>query len=206
MRSLLILGLIGLVSCSSTQKTGDQQTDAVLSHLQKGKTFIGGQDFDEKFKRDGFINGDYLMISSVIENEYGNEVKMRKLGEAESMSRLLQSAPTDYKGAIQRAISSMDEDNGSFSASSIAVTEVKALTGLKSNFDDFQCRTYAIPTADLKFKISKECRTIMRVPASNLMKSFKITLDKKYGIKDDELIEVLKKDLLGEEPKAVTQN
>lgn len=201
MRVMMILGLIGLTACSSVQKTGDEKTDATIAHLSKGKVPVGA-DFSEKFNEDGFINGHYIAISKLEDSQYANETNVRSMGEADAMSRLLQSAPTDYKKVVQRAISSINGDNGTVSTASIAITEAKALTGLKSNFSDFKCVTYAIPTSDLKYQFVKECRTIMRVPASNLMKSFSITLDKKYGIKEDDLQEALKKELMGNPERA----
>ncbi len=196
LKALIILVLIGLSACSSVNKTGDEKTDAAIEHLSQSKKPVG-DDFKEKFKVDGFIDGNYVAISSLEDSQYANETNLRGMGEADAMARLLQSAPTDYKKIVQRAISSVNGDNGSFSSSFVAITEAKALIGLKSNFDDFQCVVYAVSTSDLGYKFIKECRTIMRVPVSNLMKSYSITLDKKYGIKEDDLQEILKKELMG---------
>lgn len=196
MRILMILGLIGLTACSSVPKTGHQETDAVIAHMSKPKAVIG-KDWDEKFKKDGFINGEFVAIGSVTSHVNDNEGRLKLAAEADGTSRLLTSAPTEFKKIVQRAVSTMDSSYGSADQVHISVTEVKALTGLKTGFDDTQCVTTASPNTDLKYDFLKECRTIMRVPSSNLAKAYSYTLDKKYGIKEQsEIKEALNKQLI----------
>ena len=208
MRNLLmVLGVIGLASCSSVPRTGHQETDAVISHMSKPKSVIG-KDWEEKFKKDGLINGEYVAIGSVTSHVNDNEGRLKLAAEADATSRLLTSAPTEFKKIVQRAISTVDSSYGSADQVHISVTEVKALTGLKTSFDDTQCVTTATPNTDLKYDFLKECRTIMRVPSSNLTKAYSYTLDKKYGIKEqNEIKEALNKQLfkqIGGEPERVT--
>jgi hypothetical protein len=193
--TIIILSLVTLASCSSVPKTGHDETDAVISHMSKPKAVIG-KDFEEKFKRDGFIGGEYIAIGSVVNNVNYHEGNMRIMAEADATSKLLTSAPTEFKKIVQRAISSLDGSNGSVEQNHISVTEVRALTGLKTQFDDVQCVNTAAPNTDLKYDFLKECRVIMRVPASNLMKAYNYTLDKKYGIQEQSAInDMLKQQL-----------
>ena len=98
----------------------------------------------------------------------------------------------------------MDGDEGSTQESQIQITEVKSLTGIKSNFDDIQCVTSAIPKQDLKYKYVKECRVIVRVPAINLAKAYDYTLEKKYGIsKKNKIDEILMDELKGSNSQSV---
>jgi hypothetical protein len=199
MRNLLmVLSVFGLAACSSVPKTGHQETDAVIAHMSKPKAVIG-KDWEEKFKRDGLIGGEFVAIGSTVSHINNHEGNMRLTAEADATSRLLTSAPTEFKKIVQRAVSSVDGNNGTTDQVHISITEVKALTGLKTKFEDSQCVTSATPNTDLKYDFLKECRTIMRVPASNLAKAYSYTLDKKYGIKEQsEIKEALNKHLLSE--------
>lgn len=196
MKYLLLIGLVTLASCSSTpQNKIDSQNELVIEHMAKGKKAIG-QDFDSKFQKDGLIGGEYLAIASITDNVDKNDRMLQVLAEAEARSRLLNGAPTEFKKVIQSAISTSMGDNGSVDNVGITVTEVKALTGLSSSFNDTQCVKYAVPNSNLNYDYTKECRVIVRVPASELMKAYKYTLDKKYGVKEQSAIqELLKKQL-----------
>ncbi|MCM2350176.1 MAG: hypothetical protein NDI69_09145 [Bacteriovoracaceae bacterium] len=198
LRAFLVVGLVGLVSCASSNKTGDPGTDAVIAHMSQGPKVMG-KDWDEKFLKDGFINGDYIAIGSATSRDIDYFQKpLRVNAESEATARLLRSAPTDFKKIIQRSLNTLNGDEGSTQESQIMITEVKALTGMKSNFDDVQCVTRAEPRQDLKYNYVKECRVIVRVPALNLAKAYDYTLDKKYGIKQqNQLEDILQKELLG---------
>lgn len=198
-KSILIFSsLIVLVSCSSTNKTGDHHTDAVIAHMSQ-EPKVMGKNWDEKFLKDGFINGDYVAIGSASSRDIDYLQKpLRINAESEATARLLRSAPTDFKKVIQRSINTLDGDEGSTQESQIMITEVKSLTGMKSNFDDIQCVTVATPNQMLKYHYVKECRVIVRVPALNLAKAYDYTLDKKYGIqKINKIEEIIQKELMG---------
>lgn len=196
-KAIMVLGLIGLSACSSIPRTGHEETDKVIVHMSKPKSIIG-KDWDQKFQKDGLIGGEFIAIGSVTSQINTHEGNMKTMAEADATSRLLTSAPTEFKKIVLRTINSFDGTNGSVEQSHVSVTEVKALTGLKTNFDDVQCVSYAVPNTDLKYDFSKECRVIMRVPASELMKAYKYTLSSKYGIKEQSQInEALKEQLLG---------
>lgn len=197
-KAMVVLALFGIVGCSNVPKTGHLETDAVISHMSKPKAVIG-KDWEEKFKRDGLIGGEFVAIGSAVSHVNNYEGNMRLTAEADATSRLLTSAPTEFKKIVQRVVNSVDGNNGTTDQVHISITEVKALTGLKTNFEDSQCVTTATPTTDLKYDFLKECRTIMRVPVSNLAKAYSYTLDKKYGIKEQgEIKEALNKHLLNE--------
>lgn len=196
MKYLFLIGLVTLASCSSTpQNKIDNQNDLVVEHMNKPRKVIG-QDFDPKFEKDGLIGGEYVAIASITDNINKNDRQMQTLAEAEARSRLLNGAPTEFKKVIQSAISTSTGDNGNVENIGITITEVKALTGLTSTFNDVQCVKYATPNNNLNYDYTKECRVIVRVPASELMKAYNYTLDKKYGVKEQSAIqEVLKKQL-----------
>lgn len=194
---VIIFTLLVFASCSSVPKTGDNQADVIIAHMSKGSTVVG-KPFEEKFTKDGLIDGEYIAIGrSSTYHRYDTEFDVDKTKAfADGQVRLLRSAPSDFKKILMTSISSMNSGNLTVDESSITITEVKALTGMFNHYSDYQCVLFAEPTEDLKYKFRKECRTLVRVPASNLEKSFKYTLDKKYGISDAQLKENLNNDLM----------
>ena len=193
--ALLVLASIGISACSSVPQTGHQETDALISHMSKPKAVIG-KDWEDKFKQDGFVGGEFVAIGSTVSHANDEEGRMKMASEADATSRLLTSAPTEFKKVVQRAMSSVG--HGSVDQAHFSITEVRALTGLKTYFNDTQCVTTATPNTDLKYDILKECRTVMRVPAANLAKAYSYTLSSKYGIKEQsEIKEALNKQMIG---------
>lgn len=202
MRNLvMVMSLVGLTACSSVQKTGDEVTDKTVAHLSKPKVFVGGKDFDDKFKKSGLINGELVSIGFSTSDPSHNEMNMRVGSDADATNRLLMSAPTEFKKVIQRTIS-LASNGATVDEAGIQVSEVKALSGMKSNFEDFQCITTATPNANLGYDMIKECRSIMRVPASNLLKAYNYTLNAKYKIQEESLVKELLKQQLNEPSQA----
>ncbi len=200
LKVLMIVSLSGLVSCASQNKTGDQQTDALLAHMSKG-TQVMGKDFDEKFNKDGFVNGEYIAIGSANSSDIDYSVRpLRMRAEADATARLLKSAPSEFKRIVLAAIDSGNGDEGSVQESQVHITEVRALTGLKSNFDDIQCVKTATPNQDMRYSYNKECRVILRIPASNLVKAYSYTLDKKYSIQQQtDVQKMILKEITGQD-------
>ncbi len=197
---ILTISILGLASCASPQKTGDQGTDAVIGHMSKGPIVIG-KDWDEKFSKDGIIGDELVAIGSKKDSNNMKEETMKVFAETDATGRLLTSAPTEYKKIVQRAISTVTGDE-SVDINSYSVTEVKALTGMKTQFSDTQCVKTANPNMDLKYSYVTECRVIVRVPLANLDKAFKFTLSKKYGISEQgdlqkKVKEEMMKEILG---------
>lgn len=189
--------LVLMVGCSTTpQQKVEDQNDKIIAHLEKGKRIIG-KDFDEKFTKEGLINGEYVAIGSHSSTKNtANSAFAYVKAEEDSKSKLLNSAPTEFKKVIQNAISTISGTN-EVDHVTITVAEVRALTGLSSGFNDRQCVTFANPTEDLKYEYIVECRVLTRVPASNLMKAYNYTLDKKYSVKEDNQIkDILKQQLM----------
>jgi hypothetical protein len=198
-KAIMILMLLGVIGCSSTPKTGDAETDKVLAHMRKGD-FVVGKDWEQKFLQDGLIGSEVVAIGSSARSVLGaNKISvanLRLMAETDARERMLLSAPSEFKRLIQKAIQSVDNDEGTVDASSVSISEVKALTGIRNNFNDFQCVKTAHPTEDLKYSYSTECRLILRVSSSELQKSYSYTLSSKYGIKEQSTIsEILKKEL-----------
>lgn len=193
----ILLITLSIVGCSTTpQQKVENQNDAVISHLEKGKRVIG-KDFEDRFNKEGLINGDYIAIGTFeTTNNNAQRFSMVLKAEEDSKSRLLNSAPTEFKKVVQNAISTVSGSNDAEKVT-ITVSEVQALTGLNSNLNDIQCVKFAMPTEDLKYEYSTECRVITRVPASNLLKAFNYTMDKKYSLKDEAGIkDILKEQLM----------
>lgn len=188
---------ITLAGCSTAplQKVEDQN-EQVIAHLEKGKRIIG-KDFEEKFTHDGLINGEYVAVGSFkTDDQFSNNFHHLLKASEDARSKLITSAPTEIKKVIQSAVSTV---SGSYEADQIqiTVTEVQALTGMSSGLNDSQCVKYAEPTQDLKYKYTTECRALIRVPASSLLKAYNYTLDKKYSVKEDSQIkDILKQQLM----------
>lgn len=205
-KAILILGLSGLVACSSVKKTGDEKTDALLAHLSQDTRVIG-KNFDEKFTRSGLIGNEFVAIGSATSEDLDYMIRpLRVRAEADATAQLLKSAPSEFKKVVMAAIDTANGDEGSVQESQVQITEVKALTGMKSNFDDTQCVKTASPNKQMGWNFKKECRVILRVASSELLKAFKFTLQSKYGIKQQNeiqkiLLEELSKPTKQEVPK-----
>ena len=181
MKNLIIfIGALGLASCASSNKTGNQETDAVIAHLAKGPVVVG-KDWDEKFTKDGIIGDELVAIGSKKDSSNMKEETMKVFAETDGTSKLLSSAPTEFKKIVQKALSTVTGED-SVDVNSFSVTEVKALTGMKTQFSDSHCVKMANPTMDLKYTFTTECRVIVRVPLANLEKAFNFTLARKYGV------------------------
>lgn len=193
----LLFSLVFIVGCSTTpQQKVEDQNERVISHLEKGKRVIG-KDFDEKFLRDGLINGEYVAVGSFVSNDQftNNMNHLLRAGE-DARSKMITSAPTEIKKVVQSAISTLSGTNEAEQIQ-ISVSEVQALTGMSSGINDSQCVKFAEPTQDMKYRYSTECRVLVRVPASNLMKAYNYTLDKKYSVKEESQIkEIMKQQLM----------
>jgi hypothetical protein len=165
--------------------------------LSKGPVVIG-KDWEEKFTKDGIIGDELVAIGSKKDSNGMKEETMKVFAETDGTGRLLTSAPTEYKKFVQRAISTVTGDE-SVDINSYSVTEVKALTGMRTQFSDTQCVKTATPTMDLKYSFTTECRVIVRAPLANLAKAFNFTLSHKYGISEQSDIQKkIKEEMLKE--------
>lgn len=189
-----LLGLI-LISCSTNKPLSNEAQQKVLVHMSEPIRVIG-KDFEERFKKDGLINGEFVAIGSMTNQSDGHEESMRVYAESKARSQLLISAPTEFKRIIQSAISTATNAHGNVEDISVSVIEVKALTGMTSKFSDMQCVTYATPNMELAYDFKKECRVIVKVPAINLQKAYQYTLDKKYSMREQSAIQDLLKEQL----------
>lgn len=189
---LFILTVGSIVSCSSVKKTGDEKTDALLEHMAQEPRIIG-ENWKEKFTKDGFINGEYVAIGTVTSYEMNGFYNSQKVNaESIATGNLLRTAPTDFKKVVHRVINSLEKNEGSTKEDQISVTEVRALTGLYSKFDDFQCVKKAVPNKKLKYDFIRECRLLMRVPSTKLLEAYDFTLQSKYGISKEKIRQELR--------------
>ena len=185
----IIVCLLWFVSCSSIPKTGIKKEDALVEHMFQEPRLMG-QDWDEKFTKDGLINGEYVSIGSAIGRHLNyNNKPVRLSAETDAMTRLLRSAPTDFKRIVQKAVDSVSDNDGSSTETMVSVSEVKALTGMTSNFDDIQCVNHAYPLDNGKWDFRKECRLILRIDAMKLKEAYDYTLSQKYSIEQKKKID-----------------
>lgn len=205
--TVLLFLLFVLASCSSVPTTGDKKTDDVIAHVAQNQKIIG-EEWQEKFTKDGFIDGYYVAIGSSSTNNVNyNNKPLRLSAESDAMSRLLRSAPTDYKRIVKKVLNSLSDGDGQVSETDIAITEVKALTGITSNFDDIQCIKTVTPTQDMKWAFGKECRMILRVSPEDLSKAYDFTLSRKYSIKrKNEIEELVNKEIANSNEEKQTEN
>jgi hypothetical protein len=198
---LALLSLSTLMACSTAPKSvHENRHELILTHMAQEKKFLGSQ-FEPKFEKDGILNGEYVAIASIKGPIAENEKQLLTMAAADAKATLLESAPQQFKRVVQSAISTTIGGNGTVDSSAISVNEVRALTGVTVNFADTQCVKYALPNEHLGYDYIKECRAIARVPAANLTRAFKYTLDKKYADLEgsNSVKEVLLKELQKEE-------
>jgi hypothetical protein len=193
---LSIFSLVTLVACSSTPKTiQSYSNENILNHMSQEKKYLGNS-FDTRFEKDGILNGEYVAIASIKGSVTDNEKQMITMAAADAKATLLENAPQNFKKVVQSAISTTMDGNGTVDSSAVSVNEIHALTGVMVKFEDTQCARYAVPNENMGYDFIKECRAIARVPAINLARAFKYTLNKKYA--DLEVSNSLKDNLLKE--------
>ena len=189
----LILGI--LASCSSSPfREESKQQDMVNKHLSMGVKYLEGE-FDEKYRSSG-RDGAYLKaIGSAIYPAGSSQKLVESAAVSNSKFRLVSSAPSEFKKEVYQAISSELGGVGEFSETAVSVTEVRNLTGIKSKFEDVQCRTKVSPTAQGSYKTELECRAVSSIKMSELKRAYDYTVQKKYGVKKSKLEKRLKQQL-----------
>lgn len=186
---IFLISFVLFASCSSVSKTGHKETDALMEHMTQSPRVIG-KDWEERFTQDGFINGEYVAIGVATSKDLNaNYIPLKSNAESMAVGNLLKSAPSDFKKIIHRTLNTLEGNEGSTSEDQIMITEVKALTGLKSDFKDFQCVKKAIPNTNMKYDFVKECRVLVRIKSAKLLEAYDFTLNTKYGFDQKSKVE-----------------
>lgn len=178
---LSVLTLI-LVSCSSSpfEETTKEQ-NMVNEHLSQGVKYLEG-DFDAKYLKSGRAGAYVTAVGSSIHPVETNQKMVENAAVADAKFRLTESAPSEFKKEVQRAIGTEAGGVGEFSQIDVSVSEVKNLTGIKVKYEDIQCKTRVEPTSDGGYRTMKECRSLARVRAGELKKAYDFTVAEKYGV------------------------
>lgn len=137
--------------------------EKLVTHMSK-KDIILGDNWKKQFLMDGVIGNDLISIGSTKE---------------EALSNLLRSAPLEYK----KIVFSYFEQNKSLRyirSNEYSVSEVKGLIGVYHKLEDKQCIQIAKPNTNLNYDVVTECRFIVRIKVSQLLKSYKVYINSKY--------------------------
>jgi hypothetical protein len=188
MKSLLSLVVLTLLASCSTSpfKEATKEQEMINQHLSQGAKYLEGE-FDDRFFKAG-REGAYLKaVGTAIYPIETNEKVIQSAAISDSKFRLTSSAPSEFKREVQQAIGTEIGGVGDYSEISISVTEVKNLKGIKSKYEDVQCRTKVSPTGNGEYKTERECRAISKVKASELRKAYDYTISSKYGVSRNEV-------------------
>lgn len=185
-----------MVGCSSTPLEMQMKRQEIINnHISQGKKYIGG-DFDPRFSADGDDGINIRKVGIAVYPAGSNEMLIKSAAIDDGKFRLIESAPSEFKSMVQRAIGNSLGFNGEYNKIETSVTEVQRLSGLRSSQRDVQCKTVVEPTVDLTYKTSKECRAIVYVSKTELQKAFDFTLEAKYGEKKKSVVQdILNKQL-----------
>lgn len=185
----LILMLLVFVSCSTNPyKEQSLKQQAIMEHMAQGKQYIGGK-FDSKFSSSG---SDGMNLRSIGVATYPvdmNEQLAKSAAVADAKFKLTDGAPTEMKRLIQKAIGNSLGYVGEFNQIETSVTEVHALRGIEVKEDDIQCLIVSEPVSDGTYRTSRECKAIAKVSLSELTKAFNFTVERKYGIKEESVVQ-----------------
>jgi hypothetical protein len=105
--------------------------------------------------------------------------------------KLVESAPTEFKSLVQQAIGNSLGYTGEFTKIETSITEVHALRGIEVKEDDIVCKMVVEPTIEGGYSNMRECRSIARVPLTELNKAFNFSMEHKYGPQQKNSVEKL---------------
>lgn len=189
MRVLLLTVILTLASCSSTPlELQMKRQELINEHLSQGKRYIKG-DFAPRFSTSG---NDGIHVRAVGISVYpagANEALTKSASVSDGKFKLIESAPSEFKSMVQRAIGNSLGHTGEYNKIETSVSEVHALEGIESGANDTQCKIVVEPTVELTYRTSKECRSIVKVSVVNLRKAYDFTIERKYGLKKRSVVQ-----------------
>ncbi|MDD3412486.1 MAG: hypothetical protein PHY47_00635 [Lachnospiraceae bacterium] len=178
-----------LIGCSSSPFKEQMEKQAIImEHMKQGKQYIGGA-FDQKFNQSGSDGTNLRAIGTSTYPVTSNENLARSAAIADAKFRLIDSAPTEFKALVQRAIGNSLGYQGEFNQIETSVIEVKGLRGIEVNENDVACKVASEPTTEGGYNTVRECKAIARVPMHQLNKAFDFTMEHKYGIQEKSSVE-----------------
>ena len=193
--NLLMYGVIfiGLVSCSSSPfKETTREQEMVNEHLSQGVKFLEG-DFDSKYSQTGKRGAVIVSGGSAIYPIETNQKLVENAAVADAKFRLTESAPSEFRKEVRRAIGTELDGVGEFSQTDVSITEVQNLTGVRVKYEDIQCRTRVEPTSTGEYRTMRECRALATVKVSQLKNAYDFTVAKKYGVTKTQIIDAIGK-------------
>lgn len=182
--------LLGVISCSSNQFESpfDESTKSqndIAEHLSQGEKYVGGN-FDSKFTSTG-RKGTHVYASGKSFSAIDNDQSIaEKEAIFDAKNNLVQSAPSEFKSIVQRAIG--NETGGSFSQVDTSVTEIRSLTGIEVKNEDIECKVKMSPLPNGEYKTERECRALARVSVGNLKKAYDFTIESKYKVSKEDVV------------------
>jgi len=197
MRSLNLVGITLILSaCSSSPyKESTSQQDKIIQHMKQGKQYIGGE-FDKKFNTSG---SDGFVVRAIGRSVYPiaqSEQLARASAASDSKFKLTQTAPSEFKAIVQKAIGNSLSYTGEFTQIETSVTEVRGLKNIDVKEEDVSCKVVVEPNISGGYDNFRECRAIATVSIVELNKAYDFTMSSKYGEKTKSEIEkILEKQL-----------
>ncbi len=179
--SIMLLGVLAGCSTSPFKESTEYQ-EKVSEHLASGIQYPEG-DFEEKYTKS---SSSAMWLTSIGRSIYplgSSQVLVESAASSAAKMVLIQSAPSEFKSIVQKAISNELGFTGSYSKVDTIVTEVKNLTGVMVRPEDISCKIRVEPMEDGSFRNSRECRALARVKVSELKKAYRYTIEKKYKSK-----------------------
>ena len=177
---LIAMSLIMFGCSSSPFKESTKRSDMIADHMAKGKRYVGG-DFDSRFNSSG---SDGFTVKSIGKSLYPvnqNEELAKAAAIADAKFKLIQSAPSEFKTVVQKAVGNSLGFTGEFNQIDMSLTEVHGLKGVIVKEEDVECKVVTSPNIQGDYDHLRECRAISQVPLSELNKAYDFTLEKKYG-------------------------
>lgn len=175
----LLLGGVLLTSCSSTGFS-----DMIERESRLADSVIeangGPKEFPEWTKDSGVKGGYVYMVGTFVSEDIEvPEHHMISAAAFDAKGRILQDAPTEYKAIVKSALGTALGTYGEFNKVEEAVTQVKNLTGFRTNKKQF-CRLEKVITMKT-VKLVKSCKVQGMISLKDLNKAYEYTVNSLYG-------------------------
>lgn len=174
--SIVAMSLV-LVSCSSSPfQEETKEANKIMEHMSQGIKY-SNNGFPSKYEESG-VKGRYAVgIGKSISEMDSGEQLSESMAVSNAKFNLINSAPTTFSSIVKKTISTSLGSAQEFSQDDISITKVNNLKGVEVKTSDITCRTRMEPIqGSEKYKISRECRAISRVPISELKKAYDFTI------------------------------
>jgi hypothetical protein len=191
MRTLGLLGITLILASCSTKSPFTAETekqDKIMKHMAQGKTYVGGE-FEGKFNTSG---SDGFLVRAIGRSVYPttqSEQLARASAVSDSKFKLTQTAPSEFKAIVQKAIGNSLGQTGDFTQIETSITEVKGVRNIDVKEEDVACKIVMEPNISGSYDNFRECRAIATVSLVELNKAYDFTMSAKYGDKSKSAVE-----------------